>query len=95
MALTLDDVQRIAHLARIEIDAAAARDAHAKLTSIFSLINELLAIDTTGIEPMAHAQDVALPLREDVVTETDHHVEYQKVAPAVEAGLYLVPRVVE
>jgi aspartyl-tRNA(Asn)/glutamyl-tRNA(Gln) amidotransferase subunit C len=95
MALTLEDVHRIAHLARIEIDAEAAGDVHRKLEAIFTLINELLAVDTTGIEPMAHAQDVALPLRADEVTETDQHVLFQSVAPAVEDGLYLVPRVIE
>ncbi len=95
MALTLADVQRIAHLARIEITADAAAEVHRKLDSIFALLNELDAVDTTGIEPMAHAQDVMLPLREDRVTETDRHALYQSVAPAVEDGLYLVPRVVE
>ena len=95
MKLTLDDVRRIAHLARIEIDANAANEVHAKLTSIFAMIDELQAVDTTGVEPMSHAQDVTLALREDRVTERDAHVEYQKVAPAVEDGLYLVPRVVE
>ena len=59
------------------------------------MINELQAVDTTGVEPMSHAQDVVLPLREDKVTETDRHADYQRVAPAVEDGLYLVPRVVE
>ena len=95
MALTLDDVHRIAHLARIEIDAGAAAEVHAKLTAIFGLINELQAIDTEGIVPMSHAQDVALPLREDRVTEADRHTVYQSIAPAVEDGLYLVPRVIE
>ena len=95
MALTLDDVHRIAHLARIEIDASAAAEVHAKLTAIFGVINALQAIDTTGIVPMSHAQDVALPLREDRVTESDRHALYQSVAPAVEDGLYLVPRVIE
>jgi aspartyl-tRNA(Asn)/glutamyl-tRNA(Gln) amidotransferase subunit C len=95
MALTLADVQRIAHLARIEITADAAAEVHRKLESIFAMINELNAVDTTGITPMAHAQDVMLPLREDKVTETDRHALYQSVAPAVEDGLYLVPRVVE
>jgi len=95
MALTLDDVLRIAHLARIEIDADAARDLHAKLEAIFALINELQSIDTDGIEPMSHAQDVMLPLREDRITETDRHAVYQAVAPAVEDGLYLVPKVIE
>ena len=95
MKLTLDDVRRIAHLARIEIDAQAAREVHAKLESIFEMIDQLQAVDTTGIEPMSHAQDVVLTLREDKVTESDRHEDYQKVAPAVEDGLYLVPRVVE
>ncbi len=95
MALTLDDVHRIAHLARIEIDAAAAREVHAKLEAIFALINELQAVDTTGILPMSHAQDMTLVLREDAVTEADRHAEFQQAAPAVEDGLYLVPRVVE
>ena len=95
MALTLADVHRIAHLARIDIDAEAAADVHRKLEAIFGLINQLQAVDTTGIEPMAHAQDVALPLREAAVTEGDRHALYQSVAPAVEDGLYLVPRVIE
>jgi aspartyl-tRNA(Asn)/glutamyl-tRNA(Gln) amidotransferase subunit C len=95
MALTLADVQRIAHLARIEITTDDAADVHRKLESIFGLIDELNAVDTTGIAPMAHTQEVMLPLREDKVTETDRHALYQSVAPAVEDGLYLVPRVVE
>jgi aspartyl-tRNA(Asn)/glutamyl-tRNA(Gln) amidotransferase subunit C len=95
MALTQDDVYRIAHLARIEIDAAEAADVHAKLTAIFGVLDALRAIDTEGVTPMAHAQDVALPLREDVVTETDRRSEYQKLAPAVQDALYLVPRVIE
>jgi len=95
MTISLDDVHRIAHLARIEIDGAEAEEVRAKLDAIFGLINELNAIDTAGVVPMAHAQDVALPLREDRVTETDRHRLYQGVAPAVEDGLYLVPKVIE
>ena len=95
MTLSLDDVRRIAHLARIDVDAAEVARAHARLESIFAMIDELNAIDTSGVEPMSHAQDVVAPLREDRVTEADRHAEYQKVAPAVEDGLYLVPRVVE
>lgn len=95
VALTLDDVRRIAHLARIDIDAAQAEDVHGKLTAIFGLIDQLNAIDTTGISPMAHAQDVVLPLREDRVTETDRHALFQREAPAVEDSLYLVPKVIE
>ena len=95
MALTLDDVQRLAQLARIDLSASEAHDVHAKLGAIFVLINELQSIDTTGVQPMSHAQDVIAPLRDDVVTETDRHTDYQKVAPAVEDGLYLVPKVIE
>ena len=78
-----------------KIDAAAATDVHRKLEAIFALINELQAVDTTGIVPMAHAQDIVLPLRDDVVTETDRHALYQGIAPAVQDGLYLVPKVIE
>jgi aspartyl-tRNA(Asn)/glutamyl-tRNA(Gln) amidotransferase subunit C len=95
VSLNLQDIERIAWLARIEIDAREAADVHAKLTSIFAMIDELDAVDTSGIEPMSHAQDMTAPLRDDRVTETDHHVEFQRVAPATEDGLYLVPRVVE
>jgi len=95
MSLTLADIQRIAHLARIEIDAKDANEVLGKLTAIFALIDELQSIDTTGIVPMSHAQDVALPLRQDVPTEADRHAAFQSIAPAVEDGLYLVPRVIE
>jgi aspartyl-tRNA(Asn)/glutamyl-tRNA(Gln) amidotransferase subunit C len=95
MTISLADVQRIAHLARIEITGAEADDVRVKLDAIFGLINELQAIDTTGVVPMAHAQDVPLQLREDRVTETDCRALYQSVAPAVEDGLYLVPKVIE
>lgn len=95
MSLSPDDLTRIAQLARIEIDAGAARDMRAELDAIFAMINELQAIDTAGVEPMAHAQDVMLPLRDDVVTEADRRAVYQQAAPAVVDGLYLVPRVIE
>jgi aspartyl-tRNA(Asn)/glutamyl-tRNA(Gln) amidotransferase subunit C len=95
MTISTADVHRIAELARIEIDAAQAEDVRAKLSAIFGMIDELNAIDTAGVVPMAHAQDVALTLRDDVVTESDHHALYQSVAPAVEDGLYLVPKVIE
>ena len=95
MSLSIADVRRIAHLARIEIDAVEAAEVRAKLDAIFALINELAAVDTTGIEPMAHAQDATLALRDDAVTESDASVLYQRLAPGVEDGLYLVPKVIE
>ena len=95
MSLSLADVHRLAYLARIEIDAAQAEAVRAKLDAILGLLNELNAVDTTGVVPMAHTQDVAAPLREDRVTETDHRELFQSLAPAVERGLYLVPKVIE
>ncbi|TMH18944.1 MAG: Asp-tRNA(Asn)/Glu-tRNA(Gln) amidotransferase subunit GatC [Betaproteobacteria bacterium] len=95
MALSSAEIQRIAHLARIEITPAEAVDVRAKLDSIFDLIGRMRAVDTAGIVPMSHAQDVTLPLREDIVTETDRRELYQSVSPAVQNGLYLVPKVIE
>jgi len=95
MALSSAEIQRIAHLARIEITPAEAVDVRAKLDSIFDLIGQMRAVDTAGIVPMSHAQDVTLPLREDIVTETDRRELYQSVSPAVQNGLYLVPKVIE
>lgn len=95
MALSLDDVQRIAHLARIEITPDEAEQVRSKLDGIFELIGQMRAVDTTGIVPMSHAQDVVLPLREDKVTEDDRRELYQSLAPAVQHGLYLVPKVIE
>jgi aspartyl-tRNA(Asn)/glutamyl-tRNA(Gln) amidotransferase subunit C len=95
MALSSDDVRRLAHLARIDITAPEAAEVRQKLDRIFDLIDRLQAVDTRGIVPMAHAQEVTLPLREDAVTETDQRGLYQGLAPAVAHGLYLVPRVIE
>ena len=95
MSLTLDDVKRIAHLARIEVDETEAEGMLTQLSGIFNLIEEMQAVDTTGVEPMSHAQDLVLRLRADVVTETDQHVLFQSIAPKVESGLYLVPQVIE
>ena len=95
MSLTLEQVQRIAHLARIEISESEARTTQSHLNGIFQLIEQMQAVDTTGVEPMAHAQDVAQRLRCDAVTEADHRAAFQAVAPEIEAGLYLVPKVIE
>lgn len=95
MSLTLEDIRRIAHLARIRIDTDEAARYQAQLSDIFHLIEQMQAIDTQGIEPMAHARDVYQRLREDRVTETDRRAAFQSVAPQVEDGLYLVPKVIE
>jgi len=95
MSLTLEQVQRIAHLARIEISETEARTTQSHLNGIFQLIEQMQAVDTKGIEPMAHAQDLAQRLRADAVTEVDRRAAYQAVAPEIEAGLYLVPKVIE
>lgn len=95
MALTLDDVRRVAHLARIAVDDDEAAVVLAQLTRVFGLIEQMQAVDVDGIEPMAHAQDLALRLRPDVVTENDQRELFQGIAPEVESGLYLVPKVIE
>lgn len=95
MALTLDDVKRVAHLARIAVDDAEARVALGQLSGIFRLIEQMQAVDVAGVAPMSHAQDIMLRLREDAVTEQDQHTLFQSIAPRVEAGLYLVPKVIE
>jgi aspartyl-tRNA(Asn)/glutamyl-tRNA(Gln) amidotransferase subunit C len=95
MSLTITDVQRIAHLARIEVTEAEAQATLGKLTGILGLIEEMQAVDTTGIVPMSHSQDVVQRLRPDVVTASNQREEFQKIAPAVEDGLYLVPKVIE
>ena len=95
MSLTLEQVRRVAHLARIEVSDAEAENTLGQLNDIFSLIEEMQAVDTKGIEPMAHAQDLAQRLRADKVTESDRRDAFQAVAPETEAGLYLVPKVIE
>ena len=95
MSLSLPEVKRIAHLARIEVTEQEAATYLEKLSGIFALIEEMQAVDTTGVTPMSHAQDVMLRLRADIVTETDQHELFQSIAPQVEAGLYLVPQVLE
>ena len=95
MALTREDVKRAARLARIAIDESEADEVLAQLANIFGMIEEMQAVDVSGVEPMAHAQDVTLRLREDAVTEADQHELFQEIAPRVENGLYLVPKVIE
>lgn len=104
MSLSQTDVKRIAHLARIEVSDVEAEATLQKLSGILGLIEQMQAVDTTGIAPMSHSQDVTQRLREDVVTETNQRELFQSIAPAVgngsaepavEHGLYLVPKVIE
>ena len=95
MALSINDVKRVAHLARIEVTAAEAQDVLAKLTGIFALIEDMRRVDTTGIAPMSHAADVHLSLRDDAVTESNQRERFQTIAPETADGLYLVPKVIE
>jgi aspartyl-tRNA(Asn)/glutamyl-tRNA(Gln) amidotransferase subunit C len=95
VSLSLEEVKRIAHLARVEISAAEAAQTQAQLNDIFGLIERMRAVDTEGIEHMSHGQDVVMRLREDAVTESDQHALFQSIAPQVENGLYLVPKVIE
>ena len=82
-------------LARIEVSQTEVEAVQQKLNGIFAMIEQMQAINTDGVAPMAHAQDLVLRLREDVVTEADQRALFQSVAPQVEAGLYLVPKVIE
>ena len=95
MALTLEDVRRVADLARLAVDETEARAVLSQINDVFRLIAEMQAVDTRGVEPMSHALDVVQRLREDNVTESDQHALFQSVAPQVESGLYLVPKVIE
>jgi aspartyl-tRNA(Asn)/glutamyl-tRNA(Gln) amidotransferase subunit C len=95
MSLSHDEILRIAHLARLEVREDEVVALQQKLDAILGLIDRMRSVDTTGVEPMSHAQDLVQRLREDRVTEPDARALYQSVAPQVEAGLYLVPKVLE
>jgi aspartyl-tRNA(Asn)/glutamyl-tRNA(Gln) amidotransferase subunit C len=95
MSLNLTDVEKVARLARLAMSGQELQAAQAQLNNIFGLIAEMQAVDTRGIAPMSHAQDLAQRLREDKVTETDQREAFQAIAPQVERGLYLVPQVIE
>jgi aspartyl-tRNA(Asn)/glutamyl-tRNA(Gln) amidotransferase subunit C len=95
MPLTPEEVRRIAELARIGISDAEARKIQTELNDIFELIGRMQKVDTEGIAPMTHAQGLTLRLREDAVTETDQRELFQSIAPQTDAGLYLVPKVIE
>jgi len=95
MSLTKQDVENIAHLARLAIDDADIPNYANNLSNILELVEQMDAIDTTSVEPMAHPLDAVQRLRNDEVTEQNQRERYQQVAPLTEAGLYLVPKVIE
>ena len=95
MSLGPDDVKNIAHLARLDIDQNAIDDYASNLSSILDLVEQMNSVDTTDVLPMAHPQDVAQRLRNDVVSEQNQREQFQKIAPQIEDGLFLVPKVIE
>ena len=99
MALTSEDVGRIANLARLQLSSAEADQMLVQLNGFFRIVEQMSAVDTRGVEPLytplSAVQAVTLRLREDVVTETDQREANQRTAPAVEDGLFLVPKVIE
>ena len=95
MALAASDVEKIAHLARLGIDPEDIPAYSRSLSEILAFVEQLNAVDTTGIEPLAHPLEAAQRLRPDSVTETNEREQFQRIAPQTAAGLYLVPQVIE
>lgn len=95
MAITQEQVEHIAHLARLAIDKTDLAIYTKNLGSIFDLVSQMSAVDTANVQPMAHPMDLAQRMRLDVVTESNQREQFQAIAPLVDAGLYLVPQVIE
>jgi len=99
MSLTASDISRIANLARLELGADESERMRTQINDFFDIVEKMRAVDTTGIEPLAHpvatVADITLRLRDDVVSEPDQREANQRSAPAVERGLFLVPKVIE
>ncbi|MBJ6610129.1 MAG: Asp-tRNA(Asn)/Glu-tRNA(Gln) amidotransferase subunit GatC [Candidatus Thiothrix moscowensis] len=95
MSISAEQVKKVAHLARMAVPEEQLEGYVRNLSNILNLVDQLSAVDTSGVEPMAHPLDMTQRLREDVVTETNNRDKYQRVAPEVEDGLYLVPKVIE
>jgi aspartyl-tRNA(Asn)/glutamyl-tRNA(Gln) amidotransferase subunit C len=100
MSLALSDVKRLAVLAQLDLGDDQAATTLAQLNGIFALVEQMRAVDTSGVEPLNHPiaalqHELSLRFREDVVTEPNRREDYQKVAPATQDGLYLVPKVIE
>jgi aspartyl-tRNA(Asn)/glutamyl-tRNA(Gln) amidotransferase subunit C len=95
MSIAQDEIEKIAALARIRIDDAQMAEVTERIGRILDLVDQLQAVDTADVEPMANPHDASQRLRQDEVTEGNQREAFQAIAPAVEDGLYLVPRVVE
>jgi len=99
MALTAQDIARIAHLARLELNPEESQRMQSQINGFFEIVEKMRAVDTAGVAPLSHpvaaVREVALRLREDVVGEPDQREANQRSAPAVERGLFLVPKVIE
>ncbi len=100
MSLELSDVKRLAILAQLELSEPQADATLSQLNGIFALVEQMKAVDTTGVEPLSHPiavfqPDLSLRLRDDDVTEANRRDDYQRNAPATQDGLYLVPKVIE
>jgi aspartyl-tRNA(Asn)/glutamyl-tRNA(Gln) amidotransferase subunit C len=95
MSLSPEEVRAVAHLAQLALDEQRIPDYSRDLSRIFDLVEQMQAVDTASVEPMAHPLDMAQRLRPDEITEPDQRERFQAIAPAVEDGVYLVPRVIE
>lgn len=99
MSLTLTDIDRLAHLARLELQSSQRERLTAQMNAFFDIVEQMRSVDTKGVEPLTHpvavVQEIALRLQEDVVREANQREANQRSAPAVEDGLFLVPRVIE
>jgi aspartyl-tRNA(Asn)/glutamyl-tRNA(Gln) amidotransferase subunit C len=95
MSLDTDDIKAIAKLARLKIDEADVSLYATNLSNILDLVEQMNSVNTEGVVPMSHPLDVVQRLREDVVTESNQREDFQSVAPAIQDGLYLVPKVIE
>ncbi|MEZ5529486.1 MAG: Asp-tRNA(Asn)/Glu-tRNA(Gln) amidotransferase subunit GatC [Porticoccaceae bacterium] len=95
MTIERADIEKLAELARIELNEATIAETTKSIADVLALVDQLQAADTEGVEPMAHPTDAVQRLRPDVVTETNQREAFQAIAPATEAGLYLVPKVIE
>ena len=95
MSLTLSDVEKIARLSRLSLTEAEKASTLDELNGIFAMVEQMQSVSTDGVEPITHPHELALRLRTDQVTETDHAAEYQACAPEVRDRLYIVPQVIE